>query len=96
MENNKFKLIAVILVCVLCMFAAIYTYVQMETFTTKEGCEVVEIRGGISTIEDKQGNLWTFYGDYYEAGDRVDIKLNTKGTYDITDDEIVDIERSER
>jgi hypothetical protein len=46
------------------------------------------------TIEDKQGNIFAFYGDGYNVGDAVKVRFDTNGTDNtITDDIIVSVSK---
>ena len=54
--------------------------------------EIVEIENDIVTVEDVNGNLWTFYGSTgRHVGDKVVCIMNTGKTSSIFDDEIVNV-----
>ena len=54
---------------------------------------VVSTQDDEVTIEDRQGNLWTYYTEdkQEQAGDTVIATLNDKDTEDKTDDEIIGV-----
>ena len=55
--------------------------------------EVVEISGDVVTVEDTCGFEWEFYGDGYEVGQKVEMKMFTNYTHgEIFDDEIIKVE----
>lgn len=50
----------------------------------------VDEAGQLVTIQDEGGELWTFYGDGFAVGDRVNALMSDNGTPEqMRDDEIV-------
>lgn len=43
------------------------------------------------TTVDEDGNKWCFYGKGYRIGDEIVMEMDSKGTTDITDDEVVNV-----
>lgn len=63
-----------------------------EYHYTREA-EVVEVSDELVVVEDNCGYLWEFYGDGYEVGQQVKMKMFTNYTHDtIFDDEIEKVE----
>ena len=63
-----------------------------EHHYTREA-EVVEVNDELVVVEDNCGYLWEFYGDDYEVGQQVKMKMFTNYTHDtIFDDEIEKVE----
>ena len=55
--------------------------------------EVVEVRGDVVLVKDTCGFEWEFYGNDYEVGQQVKMKMFTNYTHDIIfDDEIEKVE----
>lgn len=65
----------------------------IEHSYTRPDCEVVAIKQGVITVQDKGGNVWQFEGWGYRIGDKVDLKMHTNFTHNtFADDYIVDAE----
>ena len=47
------------------------------------GAEVVEVSDDLIVVEDNCGYLWEFYGNDYEVGQQVEMKMFTNYTHDI-------------
>ena len=63
-----------------------------EHHYTREA-EVVEVSDDLIVVEDNCGYLWEFYGNDYEVGQQVKMKMFTNYTHDtIFDDEIEKVE----
>ena len=63
-----------------------------EHHYTREA-EVVEVSDDVIVVEDNCGYLWEFYGNGYEVGQQVKMKMFTNYTHDtIFDDEIEKVE----
>lgn len=43
------------------------------------------------TVVDTNGNEWCFYGEGYRIGDELTLEMDSKGTADILDDEVVGV-----
>ena len=57
------------------------------------GAEVVEVSDDLIVVEDNCGYLWEFYGNDYEVGQQVEMKMFTNYTHDIIfDDKIEKVE----
>ena len=55
--------------------------------------EVVEVCGDVVLVEDTYGFEWEFYGDEFEVGQKVEMKMHTNFTHNtIFDDEIEKVE----
>ena len=63
---------------------------------TRENCVVIAVDKDKVTVEDKCGFTWAFYGDNYEIGDVVDLKMhdNCSSAY-IGDDEITKVVKAD-
>ena len=63
-----------------------------EHHYTREA-EVVEVSDDLIVVEDNCGYLWEFYGNDYEVGQQVKMKMFTNYTHDtVFDDEIEKVE----
>ena len=63
-----------------------------EHHYTREA-EVVEVSDDLIVVEDNCGYLWEFYGNDYEVGQQIKMKMFTNYTHDtIFDDEIEKVE----
>ena len=61
----------------------------IEHHYTRE-VKVVDVNCQEVTVEDKQGNLWAFFGDGYTEGQEITVVMYDNTTDSrITDDEIV-------
>ena len=67
---------------------------HFEANYTREDCVVIGHRGYWTMVEDKQGHVWGFEGDFFKVGDHVDLKMNTNGTDGIYDDYVKEAVRS--
>lgn len=57
-------------------------------------CVVDTINKDNITIKDKTGNLWSFYGDGFKAGDRVKVTFYNNTTNNTRyDDEIIKVKK---
>ena len=57
---------------------------------TKEGI-IVGINDEVVMVEDVTGERWNFVGNGYQVGEWVKMKMDSKGTDNFYDDEIVKI-----
>ena len=62
-----------------------------EANYTREDCVVIGHKGYWTMVEDKQGHVWGFEGDFFKVGDKVDVKMNTNGTKSINDDYVTKV-----
>ena len=62
-----------------------------EANYTRENCVVIGHNGYWTMVEDKQGHVWGFEGDFFKVGDKVDVKMNTNGTKSINDDYVTKV-----
>jgi hypothetical protein len=60
---------------------------------TKENCVVVMVENDEITVEDNLGCGWTFYGEGFKKGDKVNLKMFDSCTGTNTDDVIEGVER---
>lgn len=81
---RKFLLALVAVVVVIGGFTLAGT---IETHYTREST-VTEVADNLIYVEDDLGNLWSFYGDDFKAGDRVRLYIYDNGTTPVEDDEI--------
>jgi hypothetical protein len=52
---------------------------------------VIEMVDDEVTVEDTNGSIWSFIGDEFNKGDKVELKMFTNYTDNITyDDEVID------
>ena len=58
---------------------------------TRRDCVVIENKGGYTTFTDKTGHEFTFKGDFYKVGDRIDVKMSTNGTNSVLDDVVKEV-----
>ena len=63
----------------------------VENNYTRRDCVVIENKGGYTTFTDKTGYEFTFKGDFYKVGDRIDVKMNTNGTNSVFDDVVKEV-----
>ena len=86
------KLIATILVVILfVMMVGVIGYTEHRY--TKENCMVVMVEDNEITVEDNLGEWWTFYGEGFQKGDKVNLKMFDSCTGTNTDDVIENVER---
>lgn len=93
-HNETVKTIALALLLAVLATVVMYVVAYVDTNYERKGCKVVDSRGGYTTAEDPQGHLWTFKGDYFKVGDRVDLRMNTNGTNTIYDDIVIQAHRA--
>lgn len=63
-----------------------------EHHYTREA-EVIGVCGDLVRVEDNCGFEWEFYGEGYEVGQKVEMKMFTNFTHEkISDDEIKEVE----
>lgn len=67
---------------------AVATLCAVENLYYRDGI-VTEINGDTVTVKDFSGNDWDFVGTGYVVNEPVRLLMNTQGTDDIYDDEIV-------
>ena len=63
-----------------------------ETHYEQNG-KIRTITENLITVEDTTGNLWEFYGEGYTEGEELKITFFDGGTVDLTDDQIVEVEK---
>lgn len=81
MKNVICGILAVVIMCGLFGLAG-----YVECNYTRRNCVVIENKGGYTTFTDRTGHQFTFKGDFYKVGDRIDVKMNTNGTDSVLDD----------
>jgi hypothetical protein len=87
---KKFLVAVLVMVMFIGMIGVIgYT----EHRYTKENCVVVMVENDEITVEDKLGYAWTFYGEGFQKGDKVNLKMFDSCTGTNTDDVIEGVER---
>ena len=86
------KIIAATLVVILfVMMVGVIGYTEHRY--TKENCMVVMVEDNEITVEDNLGEWWTFYGEGFQKGDRVNLEMFDSCTGTNTDDVIENVER---
>ena len=86
------KFIATTLVVILfVMMVGVIGYTEHRY--TKENCVVIMVENDEITVEDKLGYTWTFYGEGFQKGDKVNLKMFDSCTGTNTDDIIENVER---
>ena len=90
---RKYNEIIVGAIMFLLMFVVLPGLVgNYEHHYTREA-EVIEVSDDLIVVEDNCGYLWGFYGNGYEVGQQVKMKMFTNYTHDtIFDDEIEKVE----
>ena len=86
------KLISAIL-CVVLFVLMVGCVGYTEHRYIRENCVVVMVEGSEITVEDTLGNWWTFEGDGFEKGDKVNLKVFDSCTGTMEDDIIEGVER---
>ena len=76
-----------VVVIVILLISVCYT---LESQYTREA-EVVNVDCIEVTVEDSQGFEWSFYGEGYQVGQMVTLKMNDNHTDSVTDDIIIDV-----
>lgn len=86
-HNIKERAIAIVMLLMFLMLIGRVGY--WETHYT-EDATVIAVTGQIITVKDEGGQVWEFYGDGYEVGDRVHLHIDNNETDNtITDDKVV-------
>lgn len=86
------KLIATTLVVILfVMMVGVIGYTEHRY--TKENCVVVMVENDEITVEDNLGEWWTFYGEGFQKGERVNLTMFDSCTGTNRDDVIERVER---
>ena len=72
------------------MFCGVFAlgFETSDRYTLKN-CEVVEIENDVITVVDCDGLLWSFYGEDFQEGDRVDLVMKGANTKTLNDDVII-------
>ena len=76
--------LVVIAIVVIGLIGTIESTYTRDVVVTKVDC--VEV-----TVQDKQGHLWSFYGDDYTVGQEIIVVMNDQHTSSIYDDTIVKV-----
>lgn len=76
--------IIILIIFVVCFCTVGY----IESHYTKKAT-VIDVINDYVTVEDEQGQVWTFGGDGFHKGDRVKLTMFTNHTDYTYDDEIV-------
>ena len=63
-----------------------------ETHYEQNG-KIRNVTENLITVEDTTGNLWEFYGEGSTEGEELKITCFDGGTVDLTDDQIVEVEK---
>ena len=90
---RKYNEIIVGVVMFLLMFVVLPGLVGNYEHHYTRDAEVIEVDDDLIVVEDNCGYLWEFYGNGYEVGQQVKMKMFTNYTHDtIFDDEIEKVE----
>ena len=84
-------LVATLIMAMFISFVGFIGYTEHRY--TKENCVVVEIEGDEITVEDNLGYAWTFYGEGFQKGERVNLMMFDSCTGTNADDVIERVER---
>lgn len=87
------KKIGIIIICLGMFITSLGVLGHFEHRYTRKNCEVVTIENDKITVEDELGEWWTFYGEGFEKGDKVNLKMFDSCTGTNTDDVIEGVER---
>lgn len=88
-NKTKENVMGIMAIICIVLFAGIIG--RVETHYTREG-KIVEICGDLITVEDKNENLWTFFGEDFSVGTKVRMTMFTNYTDDtVYDDEVVSV-----
>lgn len=86
---RKYNEIIVGTVMLLLVFVVLPGLVGNYEHHYTRNAEVVEVSDDLIVVEDNCGYLWEFYGDGFEVGQKVEMKMFTNYTHNtIFDDEI--------
>ena len=79
-------------ILVVAMFCGVFAlgFETSDRYTLKN-CEVVEIENDVITAVDCDGLLWSFYGEDFQEGDRVDLVMKGANTKTLNDDVILKV-----
>lgn len=87
--------ITIVTIIAVLIFTSAISYTQ-ATFLYSLCGEVIEIEDEVVTIMDGEGYLWEWEGSNFQINDAVIMTMNSKGTTEIFDDEIINIEVTTR
>ena len=82
--KSDFSLCLPIIVTILLVFGVV-----RGSELSREEVTVIETAQRCVAVETEDGNIYQFYGDGYNAGEKHIIWFNNRGTADRTDDEIL-------
>ena len=60
---------------------------------TRKNCEIITVENDKITVKDELGYLWTFEGEGFEKGEKVNLKMFDNCTGTMKDDVIEGVER---
>lgn len=87
--------IAIVTIIAVLIFKSAISYTQTTFLYSLRG-EVVKIEDEVVTIMDGEGYLWEWEGGNFQIDDEVIMTMSSKGTTEIFDDEIINIEVTAR
>lgn len=91
MKKHNIKESAIAIVMLLMFLALIGRVGYWETHYTEDATVIAATEQTV-TVEDDRGQVWKFYGDGYEVGDRVHLHIDNNETDNtMTDDKVVSV-----
>ena len=86
-KKRTIILMGLVIVLLLALFRIGNYY---ETHYNRE-VVVVDVNGVEITVEDTYNHQWVFLGEGYEEGQEIEVKMFTNNTYNVNDDEILNV-----
>lgn len=87
--------ITIVTIIAMLIFASVINYTQATFLYSLRG-EVIEIKDEVITIMDGEGYVWEWEGGNFQINDEVIMTMSSRGTTEIFDDEIINIEVTAR
>ena len=91
-KDNKIHNV-IVFIFVITVFLAYLLFASVISSRYSKEAIVTDVKEEIVTIEDKQGNLWEFYGKGFKEKDRIKVTFNNHNTETIFDDEIIRVKK---
>jgi hypothetical protein len=87
------KKIGIIIICLGMFIISLGVLGHFEHRYIRKNCEIITVENDKITVEDELGYLWTFEGDGFEKGEKVNLKMFDSCTGTMEDDVIEGVER---